>query len=287
MMIEAIGQLGGTVYGITWSRPVESEPMAARPVEPVDAVDSGSVAEEAWLEALASMVRGGAVVFLDRPAGAWSNSEGGGLGLRRRLDRVYRAESSEQPRWQPPDLAQGWSRPSVTHRAPSADASHGSDFRRIVSTLEQAVDRHLDAAAEKAPPDRAERLRSLADRLRENLYQTAERIDAAGTIGPDALLERVERGLERELSQLEAVRQATPQADRRVDEPDEAGVLETLRQAFAVEVHHLRQSLAMGQVRPADQAARSRRSVDRVSPYTDFGETHAVRATGHILNAVA
>ncbi len=287
MMIEAIGQLGGTVYGITWSRPVESEPMAARPVEPVDAVDSGSVAEEAWLEALASMVRGGAVVFLDRPAGAWSNSEGGGLGLRRRLDRVYRAESSEQPRWQRPDLAPGPGRPSVAHRAPSTNASHESDFRRIVSTLEQAVDRHLDATAEKAPPDRAERLRSLADRLRESLYQTAERIDGEGMTGPDALLERIERGLERELSQLEAVGQETAQADRRVDEPDEAGVLETLRQAFAVEVQHLRQSLAMGQVRPADQAARSRRTVDRVSPYTGFGGTYAVRTTGHILNAVA
>ncbi len=287
MMIEAIGQLGGTVYGITWSRPVEPEPTAARPVEPVDAVDSGSVAEEAWLEALASMVQGGAVVFLDRAAGVWSDAEGGGLGLRRRLDRVYRAESTEQPRWQRPDLAQGWSRPSVTHRAPSVDASHRSDFRRIVATLEQTVDRHVDAAAEKAPPDRAERLRSLADRLRENLYQAAGRIDAEAMTGPDAMLERVERGLERELSQLQAMEQETAQADRHADEPDEAGVLETLRQAFAVEVHHLRQSLAMGQLRPADQAARSRRTVDRVSPYADFVDTYESEETGRILNAVA
>ena len=282
MMVEAIGQVGSTVYGITWTRRVEAPSPASPPVEPIKAVESGSVAEEAWLEALASMVRGGAVVILNPLDRSLSDSQVIEAGLRRRLDRVYRAESSEQGRWQRSGLAGQRTRPSRTHSVRSADGSPASEFHRIVSTLEQTVDRHV-GLTDEAQPETAARLRSLADRLRDSLYQAAQQVEMQEA-GSHTIIDRIEERLEQELAQLQATQQDPSEPS---SQADETPLLETLRQAFAIELHHLRQSLVLGQTRPAQGAVRTNRSADRAPLYPGSTDADEMSGTGRILNAVA
>jgi len=290
MFVGAIGQFDGAVYGIAWSRPAERARGAVPPVQRVEAADSGSPGEQAWVEALAAMVRGGGLVVLDREAGSWQVFvEDDSPGLRRRLDRVYRGDEADVTRRRR-DGEDAWGRASrwpgdrsagsVTdgdagHSAGRVGGSHGRrrlDFGRIVRVLEGVLDRHVRAADGRIGPAVMGRLREAVGRLQRGLREGGDgSADAAGVV------DRIGRAFAAELGRIaaegraggdvgggdgaaEASGSVAALGDGLVDGPaasgepalSEAEVLETLRQVFAAEVEQLRRALDSGEVRPVE-----------------------------------